>query len=325
MTERILIIDADLIAYRYAAANETRSINAKHLKSGKEKVFKNRTELKTLLKEKGFEFNADAYSIQDVQTASSITFALRNVNGLIKRLTEHTWADKVELYLGSGKTFRHDLPLPVAYKNNRSDLLKPLQLQNVRRYMQVKHKAVLIRHIEADDMLSIRAYEELAKGNYPIIVSADKDSQQSQGIEVLDFTKDDWQGNVIPVIGSLRKDKSDIKGDGLKFLAFQVLAGDKADTYKGYELSQVKYGPVKAMKALDSANTEQEILQVLISEFKLLYPDPFTYFDCHSVEHTEVDWFDMLQMYWQLAYMKRSIDDDSSFVRFASEKGIYVK
>jgi hypothetical protein len=325
MTERILIIDADLIAYRYAAANETRSINAKHLKSGKEKVFKNRTELKTLLKEKGFEFNPDAYSIQDVQTASSITFALRNVNGLIKRLTEHTWADKVELYLGSGKTFRHDLPLPVAYKNNRSDLLKPLQLQNVRRYMQVKHKAVLIRHIEADDMLSIRAYEELAKGNYPIIVSADKDSQQSQGIEVLDFTKDDWQGNVIPVIGSLRKDKSDIKGDGLKFLAFQVLAGDKADTYKGYELSQVKYGPVKAMKALDSANTEQEILQVLISEFKLLYPDPFTYFDCHSVEHTEVDWFDMLQMYWQLAYMKRSIDDDSSFVRFASEKGIYVK
>jgi hypothetical protein len=325
MTERILIIDADLIAYRYAAANETRSINAKHLKSGKEKVFKNRTELKTLLKEKGFEFNADKYSIQDVQTASSITFALRNVNGLIKRLTEHTWADKVELYLGSGKTFRHDLPLPVAYKNNRSDLLKPLQLQNVRRYMQVKHKAVLIRHIEADDMLSIRAYEELAKGNYPIIVSADKDSQQSQGIEVLDFTKDDWQGNVIPVIGSLRKDKSDIKGDGLKFLAFQVLAGDKADTYKGYELSQVKYGPVKAMKALDSANTEQEILQVLINEFKLLYPDPFTYFDCHSVEHTEVDWFDMLQMYWQLAYMKRSIDDDSSFVRFASEKGIYVK
>jgi hypothetical protein len=325
MTERILIIDADLIAYRYAAANETRSINAKHLKSGKEKVFKNRTELKTLLKEKGFEFNADKYSIQDVQTASSITFALRNVNGLIKRLTEHTWADKVELYLGSGKTFRHDLPLPVAYKNNRSDLLKPLQLQNVRRYMQVKHKAVLIRHIEADDMLSIRAYEELAKGNYPIIVSADKDSQQSQGIEVLDFTKDDWQGKVIPIVGSLTKVNNAIKGDGLKFLAFQVLAGDTADTYKGYELSELKYGPVKAMKALDSANTEQEILQVLISEFKLLYPDPFTYFDCHSVEHTEVDWFDMLQMYWQLAYMKRSIDDDSSFVRFASEKGIYVK
>lgn len=325
MNQRILIIDADLIAYRYAAANETRSIIATHLRYNREKVFKNRTELKTLLKEKSLEFNPEDYSIQDVQTASSVSFALSNVNGLINRLTDHTWADKVELYLGSGKTFRHALALPVAYKNNREDLLKPLQLQEVRRYMQLKHKAVLIRHIEADDMLSIRAYEELAKGNYPIIVSADKDSQQSQGIEVLDFTKDDWQGKVIPVVGSLRKDKADIKGDGLKFLAFQVLAGDKADTYKGYELSKVKYGPAKAMKALEGADTEQEILQVLIQEFKLLYPDPFTYVDCHNVEHTEVGWFDMLDIYWQLAYMKRSMDDDSSFVKFASEKGIYVK
>ncbi len=324
MTERVLIIDADLIAYQYAAANEKRTVNVKHLKSGKEKIFKTRTELKTLLKEKNIEFKPEDYEIEDVQTAASIRFALRNVKSVIQRLTDHTWADRVELYLGTGKTFRHALALPTPYKDNRDDLIKPLQLVDVRRYMQVKHRAQLIKGIETDDMITIRAYEELAKGNYPIICSADKDAQQSQGVEVLNFGQEQWQGKVIPTVGSLWKEKTSYKGDGLKFLALQVLSGDSADTYKGYQLSNVSYGPAKAMKALEKANTEKEILEVLISEFKRLYPEPFEYVDCHGVQHSDVDWFDMLQMYWTCAYMKRSIDDDSSFIQFAAERGVYV-
>ncbi len=330
MTERVLIIDADLIAYQYAAANEKRTVNVKHLKSGKEKIFKTRTELKTLLKEKNIEFKPEDYEIEDVQTAASIRFALRNVKSVIQRLTDHTWADRVELYLGTGKTFRHALALPTPYKDNRDDLIKPLQLVDVRRYMQVKHRAQLIKGIETDDMITIRAYEELAKGNYPIICSADKDAQQSQGVEVLNFGQEQWQGKVIPTVGSLWKvvigkgPATDIKGDGLKFLAYQTLAGDKADTYCGYKLSNAKYGPAKAFKALETAKTEQEVLQILIDEFKRLYPEPFSYTDCHGVEHTEVDWFDMLQLYWTCAYMKRSVDDDSSFIQFAAERGVYV-
>jgi 5'-3' exonuclease len=196
--------------------------------------------------------------------------------------------------------------------------------------LQVKHKAQLVKGIETDDMITIRAYEELAKGNYPIIASADKDAQQSQGVEVLNFGQEEWQGKVIPDVGSLWKvvigkgPATDIKGDGLKFLAFQTLAGDKADTYFGYKLSNAKYGPAKAFKALEAAKTEQEVLQILIDEFKRLYPQPFEYTDCHGVLHSDVDWFDMLQLYWSCAYMKRSIDDESSFIQFAAERGVYV-
>lgn len=324
MTQRILIIDADLIAFRYAAANEKRSIIAKHIKSGREKTFNTRTELKTLLKKKNIEFRPEDYVIEDVQTAASIRFALRNIKSIVQRLTQHTWADKVELYLGTGKTFRHALPLPTPYKNNRDDLIKPLQLADVRKYMQIKHKAQLVKNIETDDMITIRAYEELAKGNYPIICSADKDAWQSQGVEILDFTKEVWEGKVMPNVGSLWKEKTTYKGEGLMFLALQVIAGDNADSYKGYELSNVKYGPSKAMKALEKASTEKEILQVIINEFKLLYPEPFDYTDCHGVLHEEADWFDMLQLFWSCAYMKRSFDDDSSFVHFAAERGVYV-
>jgi 5'-3' exonuclease len=323
--KRVLIVDADLIAYRYAAANEKRTIIAKHLKSNREKIFKTRTELKALLKEKNIEFKAEDYEIQDVQTAASIRIALRSVKGVIQRLTEATWADEVELYIGTGKTFRHDLALPTPYKDNREDLLKPLQLADVRRYMQVKHGAQLVKGIETDDMITIRAYEELAKGNYPIIVSADKDAQQSQGIEVLDFTQEVWKGKVIPQVGSLWKDKTSYKGDGLKFLAFQVLSKDDADTYCGYQLSSIKWGPMKALKFLQDCATEKEILENLIIGFKMLYPESFSYTDCHGVFHEETSWFDMLNIYWQCAYMKRSIDDSSSFIQFAAERGVYVQ
>lgn len=324
MNERVLIVDADLIAYRYAAANEKRSIIAKHIKSNKEKVFKTRTDLKTFLKEKNIEFKPEDYEIEDVQSASSVQIALSNINGMLEALKEHTWADRVELYLGTGKTFRHRLALPTPYKDKRDETLKPLQLQDARKYMLTKHKAQLVKELEVDDVVTIRAYEEKALGNYPILVSVDKDAQQSQGIEVLNWDKDPWESKLIPDVGTLWKEKSVVKGDGLKFLALQTLAGDTADTYQGYYLSDVKYGPVKAMKALEKANTEKEVLEALISEYKRLYPVPFEYTDCHGVWHSSVDWFDMLQLFWTCAYMKRSFDDPSSFVQFAAERGVYV-
>jgi len=43
MSKRLLIVDGDLVAYRHAAAAESRTIIAKHLDSGREKEFKTRT------------------------------------------------------------------------------------------------------------------------------------------------------------------------------------------------------------------------------------------------------------------------------------------
>lgn len=321
MSERVLIVDADLIAYRYAAANEKRTIIAKHIKSNKEKIFKTRTELKTFLKEKDIEFKAEDYEIEDVQTAASVEIALKNIKGILEGLREHTWADRVELYLGTGKTFRHKLALPTPYKDKRDDLLKPLQLQEARKYLMTKYKAQLVKELEVDDVVTIRAYEEKAKGNYPILVSVDKDAQQSQGIEVLNWDKDPWESKLIPDVGTLWKEKTTVKGDGLKFLAFQTLVGDSTDTYCGYHLSELKYGPMKAVKALEEANTEKAVLEVLISEYKRLYPTPVIYTDVHGIEH-ESEWDDLLQLYWDCAYMKRSWDDPSSFMQFAMERGV---
>jgi len=62
MTERVLIIDGDLIAYRYAAAGEERSVAVKHIKSDKERIFKNRTAFKNYLAEKSYEYVPEDYT-----------------------------------------------------------------------------------------------------------------------------------------------------------------------------------------------------------------------------------------------------------------------
>ncbi len=317
-------MDGDLVAYRHAAAAETTAIIAKHLKSGREKEFKTRTEFKKFLTDKGLTFEPTDYEITDEQYPLDISFAVSTVNKSMEKLQESTWCDEVEIYLGGGKTFRHDLALPTAYKNNRADNIKPVHLTAVRNHLKRKYKAKIVENgLEVDDVVTIRAYEALYNDQEAVLASVDKDSYQCQGIHLYNWLAEEPKIELIPDVGTLRKEKSAIKGNGLKFLAFQVLAGDTADTYKGYELSKLSYGPVKAMKALADANTEKEIMQIMFAEFKRLYPDKFDYTDCHGKEHT-ADWQDMLKMYWKCAYMKRSWNDPSSVYDFMDERGIVL-
>lgn len=324
MSNRLLIVDGDLVAYIHAAAAETRTIIAKHLNSGREKEFKTRTEFKKFLTDKNMTFEPTDYQITDHQHPVDISFAISTLNKSLKTMQESTWTDNVEVYIGSGKTFRHELPLPSAYKSNRVNLIKPVHLTAVRNHMKRKWKAKVIENgFEVDDVVTIRAYEALYSGQEAVLASTDKDSCQCQGIHLYNWSTENPQIQLIPDVGSLRREKVTVKGDGLKFLAFQVLAGDTADTYQGYELSKFSYGPVKAMKALVDASTEKEVMQIMFDEFKRLYPEEFEYTDCHGKEHVAT-WKDMLQLYWKCAYMKRTWNDPSDVYDFMDERGIML-
>lgn len=333
--KKILIIDGDLVAYRSAAAVEKRTIIAKHIKSGRTKELNTRTELKELCKAKGIAYDKADYEITDVQTPADISHALYIVKNLVKNLSEELQPDSIEMYIGSGENFRHRLPLPSPYKANRAEGLRPKHLARVREYLMMQFNCSYVKDIETDDVITIRAYEELTKGNIPVLSTIDKDAQQTQGVIVKNFAEgsefDELQP--IPLVGSLvRTMKIDmkgnksytIKGNGLMFLAYQTLAGDDSDTYCGYELSQVKYGPAKAYTALQGCQTEQEILRVLIREYQLLYPDCVEYTDVHGVPQ-RMNWNDLLCMYWKCAYMKRSWEDASWFWDYARERGVYWK
>lgn len=324
MSKRLLIVDGDLVAYKHAAAAETRTIIAKHLKSGREKEFGTRTEFKKFLADKEIEFKPEAYEITDHQHPVDISFAISTANKSIEKLLESTWCDELEIYIGGGETFRHKLPLPTPYKSNREDNIRPVHLTAVRNHLRRKYKAKVVENgMEVDDVVTIRAYEALYNGQEAVLASVDKDSYQCQGIHLFNWTAENPTVELIPDVGTLRKVKSAVKGNGLKFLALQVLSGDAADTYKGYELSKVSYGPVKAMKVLENASTEKEIMQIMFNEFKRLYPEEFEYTDCHGQHHVAT-WKDMLDLYWKCAYMKRSWNDPSDVYDFMDERGIML-
>lgn len=323
MVKNVLIIDGDLIAYRMAAGGEVRSILVTHKPSNKSKKFSNRTEFKKFLEEKKFDYAPEDYEIKDQQDPVDFNIVKKSIRNIITKMNDFCFADQTEIYLGSSNiTLREKLPLPNPYKNNREGIIKPHHLINAKDYIVKAFGAKYEEQdLEADDMVTIRSYEELAKGNRPILASTDKDARQCTGIELLVWTDDDWKLYKIPEIGDLRKEGSTIKGEGLKFLAYQTLAGDPTDTYQPYKLSDISYGPTAAYKSLSDKNSPKAIFETVIREYKRLYPQPF-YYNSWNDTPMLVDWKFMLQMYWRCSYMKRSRADDSRFWTFVKQYDI---
>lgn len=306
--QTVLIVDADTICYRAAAATEGRSIEVTHLPTGKVKVFKNRTELKTLLKSKGRLEAIDDYLIIDQQEPEPIENCLSLVKRQVNNLIEFTWCDSNRLYLGKGKNFRHKLALPKAYKGNRLDMIRPVHLDEARNYL-VKHwGATVVEGREADDQVVIEVYKELDRGNRPILAVAEKDLYQCEGVEILNYTEPSWSLHKIDSLGHLREEGKGIKGEGLLFLCYQWCCSDPSDNYCAYDLSNVKFGPKKAYNLLKDCKTEAEVLIAVKEQFKKFYPEPFEYTD-HTGESMTSNWFDMMQMYYTCCRMQRYEDD----------------
>lgn len=324
MSKRILIVDGDLVIFRNTAGIEKRTILVTHLKSGRQKTFKNKTEFLKFLSDSNREYVELDYMIEDIQEAVHPRVAVNAIKSLMKNIKDHTWSDDVEFYVGNDEqTFRKKLPLPSPYKNNRDSSIKPVHLQEVKEQVVRLMKGETFEGLETDDVITIRCYEHLAKGNIPILVTFDKDAMQTQGAQILDWTKEKGKFHVteIPRIGDLQKSSSGPyhKGTGLKFLAYQALAGDPTDTYKPSELSKLKYGPAKAFSALDKMVNAQDIFSAIEKEYQLMYPDVVEYIDCHG-EHQQASWKDLLSIYWKCAYMKRSWDDPSDYWKFKEQQ-----
>lgn len=324
MTERILIIDGDFLAHRASAIAETRTVIVEHIKSGRTKEFETKTAFKKYLAENNRPYVESDYIITDKQYPKHESVAAASIKNTIENLKNFTWADHTEVHLGaSGLTFRNYLMLPSKYKDNRSSMLRPVHLAFAKHYLGTKYKAKTYEGYESDDTISIRAYEELAKGNYPIIATIDKDAYQAQGIAILDWYKEPWKIAEIDSLGTLYKDDKDkVRGTGLKFLCYQTLAGDPTDTYKPYQLSKLTYGASRAFKALEWCSTEKECLESVISEYKRLYPEPIVYLAHNNKTVYNADWEFILQQYFKCAYMLRSWKDTSNFWEYAKQYGV---
>lgn len=311
---RVAIFDMDLIAYRCAAATEARTVNVTHLPTGKEKVFKTRTEFKKLLTTLDRPFEKEKYEFQDIQTPEPESHTFQMVKNMVNSISEQVWADRIEGYVGGKENFRLKLDLPVEYKGSRKDMLRPINLGLTKKFILNKYPGSLIEGIEVDDYVNIRYHELVKAGEEPVVITLDKDTDGCVGIQYFDWTQDNPSIFEVPVFGNLTydKDKDKVEGCGLKFYCFQLLHGDPSDDYSPKDLHGKRLGKVRIYNLLKDATTVDEIFSVTLNQYKSWFPDPVKYNTWDGREVTK-DHLDLLAMYHKCVYMHRVHNDPTDF------------
>lgn len=321
--KRIAIFDCDLLVYRVAAACENRSINATHNKSGKSKIFKNRTALKDFLKEKEFVYAETDYTITDIQEINEEINYKYILDNQIKTISECLWQDETLFFVAGKDNFRAALPLPKLYKGQREKTLTPLLRDSCKSHLKQKYKAKVVDNHEVDDEIIIIGYEYLKKGYDVVLISSDKDSHAYGGLSLYDFTKESPEVVKIPTtLGSLwLDDKNKVRGLGFLFYCHQMQIGDSVDFYRPTDLCDVKYGEKSSYLALKDCTSEQEALQVVINQYMRWYPKEFTYVDCFGEERLTT-WKELLGLYHRCVRMKETKDEQLVFEDFAKKYGV---
>lgn len=310
--EDVLIMDADSIAYKAAAANETRSIKATHIGTGDEKEFDNRTAFRAELKsdpELGVE---EDYRITDIQDPRHISYAQSLVREMMKGYCLRSGISNYEIYISGDNNFRDFIPLPLKYKGKRDDTIRPVQLRELRQWMIRELGAIPVHDMEVDDMSSIRAYEGVVAKQKVVQVSNDKDALQCTGW--LYNPDKDPAPRVIDGFGELHREGKGVKGTSRMWLYFQMLYGDAVDCYHGCTLWKMagtgrKFGEVAAFNLLKDCKTDKEAWTVLYNTYKSWYNEPVTYIaEFNGQEYTK-DAVDIMQLYVDCAHMRRWKDD----------------
>lgn len=321
MSKTIALFDLDTPIYKAAAACEQRTIEVTHTPTGATRVFKNRTEFKELLKSKDKLQLIEQYKIEDQQEAEPLSHAIKLLKSQVEGTLDCIWPDHTVYMLSGPKNFRNDLPLPSPYKGTRSPI-RPLLLKELRQYAKKQFNALQSDMEECDDTQVWMGYEELAKGNKPVLIASDKDAKAYSGLFLFNPDKPQEGLNEIPALGEIFiDDKNKVRANGMMQYGLQMTIGDRIDSYAPTEICGVKFGEKSAYKLLKDCKTEQEILGVVQKQYKLWYSSEFTYTDCHG-SIRESNWLGMMQLYHSCVRMKETKNDKLNVSEFFSKYGV---
>ena len=147
--------------------------------------------------------------------------------------------DSYDGFLTGKGNYRYDIAKNKPYKGNRK-AAKPKHYEALRNHL-VKMGCVVIEGQEADDALGIAACS--SKRDEFILITTDKDLNMIPG-KHYNFVK---------------KEFADVTDEmAIKFFYTQLLTGDATDNIQGVE----GIGPKKAEKALQGAETEEDMYKV---------------------------------------------------------------
>lgn len=310
------VIDADAIKYSAAAAGEKRTIQVVHKSSGRERIFKTRTEFYGGLKRDGgflatinegrtSPFLVEDFEISDIQTPEPVENVLHLAKMMMNGWIRSVQADTHKGFLGKGDSWRVGRSTILEYKGNRADLLKPIYLEQVADFIERNYRVDVVDGLEADDWCVIEAYENPEA----IVLAIDKDAL---GTPCKVYNPNRPTDGIIngAQFGALRKDdKGKVRGYGRLFLYHQICSGDSIDNYKANSASKVKWGEASSFKALKDCTNDQEAWSAMAAIYRKLYPEP-TLVEGWRGDQIMVDWLYMLEENFQMARMLRFEGDN---------------
>jgi len=297
MTDKLIVIDGDLLAFKCAAVTEKRSVIAKHKETLDELEFDTATKFKEWA---GNE--QDLYELTPIRTPEPIAHTISAMKLMLNNLLEACGASKYHIVLSGEDNFRKDIPLPTRYKDSRSTSGKPVNLDEAKAYL-VKHHNAEIAKGEADEVLVGYAYQGYKNKEQVIQCSIDKDAYHGPGWL---YNWDNMDApQLIEGFGKLYiNDKDSVKGEGRIWLLFQMVFGDPVDCYKPCEIAKVKYGEKSAYKLLKDCTTDKEAIEAVVKQYKKWYPEPIWY-EAWDGKKYQKDWKEIWQMYADCAFMPR--------------------
>jgi hypothetical protein len=307
----IVVVDGDEVAYMIAAACETRGVVIKNTSTGAESEFKNKTQFLKLLK--GIEYPDGLFSITETQVAEPAKNAYSTIKKRIEAIKNRFNTNSIETYVGGEDNFRDSLPLPVKYKGNRDDTMRPILLDSCKEYLLKYAGAELVTGYEVDDKQVMRQWEGYTNKTKIINLSRDKDSKGCMGWLANPDDKNDVPAEFIEGLGSLYiDDKKKVRGSGRIFLYFQVIVGDSADNYNPRDLvEQVKgkkprFGEKAAYDLLSPCTTDKECLQAVHDLYLSWFgAEQFSYTTWDGNLEEDVDYITAFQLYFDCARMLR--------------------
>lgn len=193
------------------------------------------------------------------QPSKYFDYCLDYAETRLEHILDATGCTSYEMYLTGDKNFRHDISTVLVYKGNRKSP-RPWHYENMRLYLEYKHKAEVINGLEADDQLAIRS---IALGDSACIVSRDKDLRMVPGWHYGYAVGNQPESPLeyISELGYLTLNKNNLKGGGLKFFYAQMVMGDSTDNIQGLP----KGGPVLAFKTLNELQTEAQMYEAVLN------------------------------------------------------------
>ncbi len=300
--DKVLICDADILCYKIASVTEFKYLYTSS--QGEEYKVKSKKSFKAYCEDNNLEI--DSFTVTNTQIAEPIGHAIKSLNDSMIKVMEYCGCNRIEYYIGGSGNFRNEIPLPVQYKTNRTETVRPIHLTALKEYL-IKYKgAKKVTTQEADDVVNHRIRTLNKQGVRCVLYSNDKDCMQNVDYNLLNFNPD--KADIIVSkkgVGELIDRGKDVKGSGLKWLILQVLLGDKIDGFTPKQFFNKKYADKAFLKDFDSCKTEVEVLDKFVEVAKRLVPDSVSY-TSFTGQLMELNRKELFEMYYLLPKMRDS-------------------